>query len=147
MRKLLFAAALAASALMAGGVATAGAADTTVTVKSKDTGNNWYSADTRLPGTGTFEVGPAAPPLGNGSFELKHPGQHREGPAASPTSTTAWRSTTSTASATRRTAIPPRPASSPAWPRSTCASTSTATACPTPTWSTSPTRTRATPPS
>jgi hypothetical protein len=74
MRKLLFAAALAASALMAVGVSTAGAANTTVKVTSKDTGNNWYSADTRNAGTGIFETGPATPPLGNGSFELSTPG-------------------------------------------------------------------------
>jgi hypothetical protein len=30
----------------------------------------WYQADTRPPGTGTFELGPATPPLGSGSFEL-----------------------------------------------------------------------------
>ena len=70
MKRLLLAAALATSALMAFGIATAGAATTTVKVTSKDTGNNWYSADTRPPGTGIFETGPATPPLGNGSFEL-----------------------------------------------------------------------------
>src|SRR4051812_13117471 len=71
MRKLLLAAALVTSALLVGGVATAGAADTTVRVTAKDEpGGHWFSADTRAPGTGIFEVGPAAPPLGTGSFEL-----------------------------------------------------------------------------
>jgi hypothetical protein len=73
MKKLLFAAALMISALMVGGVSTAGAADTTVTVTPANyaPGGHWYTADTRPPGTGTFETGPATPPLGTGSFELR----------------------------------------------------------------------------
>ena len=72
MKKLLIAVALMASALMLGGVATANAADTTVTVTPADlAGTDWYTADTRAPGTGTFENGPATPPAGAGSFELR----------------------------------------------------------------------------
>jgi thrombospondin type 3 repeat protein len=73
MTKLLIAAALMTSALMFGGVATANAADTTVTVTPANLlpGGHWYPADTRPPGTGTFENGPATPPAGTGSFELK----------------------------------------------------------------------------
>jgi hypothetical protein len=71
MRKLLLAAALMTSALMFAGVATAGAA--TVKVTAADLGTDWHTADTRPPGTGTFEAGPATPPLGTGSFELRTP--------------------------------------------------------------------------
>lgn len=72
MKRLLSAVALAFSALMMlGGVATAAAATEVVTQADVDTGGEWYSADTRPPGTGTFENGPATPPLGTGSFELK----------------------------------------------------------------------------
>jgi len=69
MRKiLLLAAATAMSiALLAGTASAAG----TVVVTSADTGNGWYSGDTRPPGKGTFEAGPATPPLGAGSFELR----------------------------------------------------------------------------
>src|SRR3712207_7019558 len=68
MRSLPLAAALACAATMV--AAPSAMADTTVTVNSKDSGNGWYSGDTRPPGTGTFETGPATPPLGNGGFEL-----------------------------------------------------------------------------
>ena len=75
MKRLLSAVALAFSALMMlGGVATATAADTTEVVTQADVdvvGGDWYSADTRPPGTGTFENGPDSPPLGTGSFELQ----------------------------------------------------------------------------
>ena len=71
MKKLLLAIALMTSALMLGGVASA-SADTTVTVTPADlAGGDWYTADTRAPGTGTFEDGPATPPAGIGSFELR----------------------------------------------------------------------------
>jgi hypothetical protein len=49
------------------------AAASTVTVTPADLGNDWFPADTRAPGTGTFENGPATPPLGSGSFEMKTP--------------------------------------------------------------------------
>lgn len=68
MRKLLLAA-MTACALMAG--ATTAYADTTEVVLPGDT--DWHSADTRLPGTGTQENGPATPPLGTGSYELRTP--------------------------------------------------------------------------
>lgn len=71
MQRLLISVALMAGFLLVGGVATASAADTTVTVTPADlAGGNWYTADTRPPGTGTFEEGPATPPAGSGSFEL-----------------------------------------------------------------------------
>ncbi len=72
MRKLPIAAALMTSAIAFSGLATA-SADTTETVTPADLGNGWYEADTRAPGTGTFENGPATPPLGDGSFELRTP--------------------------------------------------------------------------
>jgi hypothetical protein len=72
MRKLPIAAALVTSAFLFNGLATA-SADTTETVTPADLGNGWYEADTRAPGTGTFENGPATPPLGDGSFELRTP--------------------------------------------------------------------------
>jgi hypothetical protein len=73
MKKLLLAAALMCCAMMFGAVATASAANTTVTVTPANygPGGHWYTADTRPPGTGTFEPGPATPPLGSGSFELR----------------------------------------------------------------------------
>ncbi len=46
------------------------AASTTVVVTPADIGSDWHPADTRAPGTGTFENGPATPPYGTGSFEL-----------------------------------------------------------------------------
>ena len=67
MRRLLIAASIGLCALPAAANAA------TVKVTSADSGNGWYSADTRSPGTGTFELGPATPPLGNGSFELNTP--------------------------------------------------------------------------
>jgi len=71
--KRLLTAALLTTALMLGAVATASAADTTATVTPANLlpGGHWYPADTRAPGTGTFENGPATPPLGTGSFELR----------------------------------------------------------------------------
>src|SRR4051812_18717929 len=73
MKKLLLAAALLCSASMGGAGATAAAADTTVTGAPANLapGGHWYASDTRPPGTGTFENGPATPPLGSGSFELQ----------------------------------------------------------------------------
>src|SRR4051794_36627587 len=75
MKKLLLAAALTCCASMCGAVATASAADTTVTVTPADLapGGHWHTSDTRPGGTGTFENGPATPPLGSGSFELSTP--------------------------------------------------------------------------
>jgi hypothetical protein len=62
---------LAGAAAFAALAATiAAAADTTVVVTPADLGSGWYPADTRAPGTGTFELGPGTPPLGSGSFEL-----------------------------------------------------------------------------
>lgn len=70
MKKLVLA--LMTSALMFGAVATAHAAETTVVVLPTDlAGGDWYTADTRAPGTGTFEEGPGDTPLGTGSFELR----------------------------------------------------------------------------
>jgi hypothetical protein len=72
MKKLLLAA-TATCALFAG-VTTASAADTTEVVTPADlAGGDWYTSDTRPPGTGTFENGPATPPAGTGSFELSTP--------------------------------------------------------------------------
>ena len=72
MRKLLLATALATTAL---GLSAASAiADTTEVVTAASlAGGDWYTSDTRLPGTGTFENGPSTPPLGTGSFELNTP--------------------------------------------------------------------------
>jgi hypothetical protein len=78
MKKLLFAAALATGALMAGGVATAGAATEVVTNndvsrQAEDTtpvGSWVIYTRTASPGTATFRSGPATPPLGAGSLEL-----------------------------------------------------------------------------
>jgi hypothetical protein len=47
------------------------AATTTQVVTAAELGQNWFPGDTRAPGTGTFESGPATPPLGTGSFELR----------------------------------------------------------------------------
>lgn len=44
-----------------------------VTVTPSDvnaSGGDWFTADTRAPGSGVFEVGPSTPPLGIGSFQL-----------------------------------------------------------------------------
>ena len=74
MKKLITAVALMMGVFLLGGVATASAADTTEVVTAADlAGGDWYTADTRPPGTGTFENGPATPPLGTGSFELSTP--------------------------------------------------------------------------
>jgi hypothetical protein len=71
MRKVL-ATALMTSAFALGGVATASAA-TEVVTPADLAGGDWYTSDTRPSGTGTFENGPATPPLGSGSFELRTP--------------------------------------------------------------------------
>ncbi len=71
MRRFTSAVAVAIAAMAMLGVSTAGAA--TVTVTPADLGSSWHPADTRLPGTGTFELGPETPPLGSGSFELSTP--------------------------------------------------------------------------
>lgn len=68
MRKLLIAA-MTACALMAG--AATAYADTTEVVLPGDP--DWHSADTRAPGTGGQEEGPATPPAGTGSYELRTP--------------------------------------------------------------------------
>jgi hypothetical protein len=68
MRKATIAVALVLGALAVPAVA--GAATDTVTPADL-AGGDWYTADTRPPGTGTFENGPLTPPLGNGSFELR----------------------------------------------------------------------------
>ena len=75
MRRLLVAVALTSSALMSGGVVATANADTMVTVTSANlaSGGHWFTGDTRPSGTGLFEVGPATPPLGTGSFELSTP--------------------------------------------------------------------------
>ena len=60
--------------LVALGAGAAQAADTTEVVTAADlAGGDWYTADTRPPGTGTFENGPATPPMGTGSFEMRTP--------------------------------------------------------------------------
>src|SRR5438132_14370649 len=60
-------AALGLGAAMIAGVGTAAhaATNTTVVVTAADVGptGDWHTADTRPPGTGTFENGPATPPL------------------------------------------------------------------------------------
>ncbi len=75
MKKILggFAAlGIAVSLLVGAGTSAAQAADTTVVVRAADVpAGHWYTGDTRPPGTGTFENGPLAPPLGTGSFELR----------------------------------------------------------------------------
>lgn len=72
MRKLLCAVGLMLAALMAfGGVASA--ATTEVVTPADLAGGDWFTSDTRAPGTGTFENGPGTPPLGSGSFELSTP--------------------------------------------------------------------------
>jgi len=72
MRTKLFAAtaAIALVGLTSGSAAYA-ASSTTVVVTPDDVGTGWQTADTRSPGTGTFEQGPVTPPLGTGSFELQ----------------------------------------------------------------------------
>jgi hypothetical protein len=77
MRKLLLAA-MTACALMAS--ATTAYADTTEVVLPGDP--DWHEADTRPPGTGTHEEGPATPPLGTGSFELRTPSVPGPNPGA-----------------------------------------------------------------
>ena len=75
MRRNLRVAAIAVgAATLFLGNSPARAVDTTVVVTPADLGNGWYTADTRAAGTGTFENGPATPPLGTGSFELSTPG-------------------------------------------------------------------------
>jgi hypothetical protein len=54
-------------------IGSAEAANTTVVVTAADLGDDWHTADTRGTGTGSFENGPATPPLGVGSFELSTP--------------------------------------------------------------------------
>ncbi|GAB3242735.1 thrombospondin type 3 repeat-containing protein [Nocardioides dilutus] len=73
MRTKLFAAtaAIALAGLTGMPAADAAPSSTTVQVTPADLGNGWYAADTRAPGTATFENGPATPPLGAGSFELQ----------------------------------------------------------------------------
>jgi hypothetical protein len=66
MRKAMIAVALTMGAL----AFTSTAMAATVTPASLAPGGHWYTADTRPPGTGTFENGPATPPAGTGSFEL-----------------------------------------------------------------------------
>ncbi|WP_292676682.1 thrombospondin type 3 repeat-containing protein [Nocardioides sp.] len=73
MRTKLLAAAAATALVGLTSVSPAHAATTTEVVTPADLGNGWYPADTRAPGTGTFEQGPATPPLGAGSFELRTP--------------------------------------------------------------------------
>src|SRR5687768_14066744 len=77
MKRLLstFAAACTgASLLVALGTGAAQAADSTEVVTPADlAGGDWFMADTRSPGTGTFENGPATPPMGTGSFEMSTP--------------------------------------------------------------------------
>lgn len=73
-RALCAAAALSVAATFLGGVGAAHAADATEVVTPADlVGGDWYTADTRPPGTGTFETGPGTPPEGTGSFELSTP--------------------------------------------------------------------------
>ena len=61
-RFALLAAAMVVVGAMTFGVIAASAATTTVKVTAADLGNHWFPADTRPPGTGTFEFGPATPP-------------------------------------------------------------------------------------
>lgn len=68
--KLMAAAAATALVGLTGASASYAATTTTDVVTPAELGTNWHTADTRAPGTGTFEQGPAAPPLGTGSFEL-----------------------------------------------------------------------------
>jgi hypothetical protein len=71
MRTKLLAAAAATALVGLTGASAAHAATTTEVVTPSDLGTDWHTADTRAPGTGTFEQGPATPPLGAGSFELR----------------------------------------------------------------------------
>jgi hypothetical protein len=70
-RRVLSLAAVAAATLSFAGTAQAANTTEVVTPASLAPGGHWYTADTRPPGTGTFENGPATPPLGTGSFELR----------------------------------------------------------------------------
>ncbi len=70
MRTKILAAAAATALVGLTGVSSAYAATTTEVVTPADLGDGWYAADTRAPGTGTFEQGPGTPPLGTGSFQL-----------------------------------------------------------------------------
>ncbi len=73
MKRLLCAIALALG-LITVFSAPASAQDTTEVVTPADlVGGDWYTSDTRPPGTGNFEEGPATPPLGTGSYELRTP--------------------------------------------------------------------------
>ena len=65
--------ALAGLALTFGIAALPAQAATTEVVIAEDLGIDWHTSDTRAPGTGTFEEGPASPPLGTGSFEVSTP--------------------------------------------------------------------------
>ena len=47
------------------------AATSTEVVTPGDVGTDWFPADTRAPGTGTFGTGPASPPAGTGSFTAR----------------------------------------------------------------------------
>ena len=60
-------AALAGTGLLSG--QDARAAGTVVVTQTN--GVDWFPADTRTPGVGTFRIGPGTPPLGTGSFEMK----------------------------------------------------------------------------
>jgi hypothetical protein len=71
MRTKLFAATAAIALAGLTGGSAAYAASSTVVVTPDDLGSGWHTADTRSPGTGTFEQGPGTPPLGAGSFELQ----------------------------------------------------------------------------
>jgi hypothetical protein len=73
MRKLLLASMLATAALGIGAGSAAAATTQVVTAANLAPGGHWYTSDTRPPGTGTFENGPATPPAGTGSFELNTP--------------------------------------------------------------------------
>lgn len=72
--RLALAGAMAAALGLAGAVPAQSATTTeVVTPNDVNTGGDWFSADTRPPGTGTFEQGPGTPPAGTGSFELRTP--------------------------------------------------------------------------
>ncbi len=73
MKKVFTALALLMGFALAGSAAQAATTTEVVTPASLAPGGHWFSADTRPPGTGTFEAGPAAPPLGAGSFEARTP--------------------------------------------------------------------------
>jgi hypothetical protein len=71
MRTKILAATAAIALVGLTGASAAHAATTTEVVTPSEVGTDWHTADTRAPGTGTFENGPATPPLGTGSFELR----------------------------------------------------------------------------